>query len=59
MTASPSLTHDELKAAEAAFRGLPRNPQWSERAQAVYDGIIGTTQGRNIVDEAAAVAVAG
>lgn len=34
------LTHDEKKAAEAAFRGLPPDPNWSSAAQAVYDNII-------------------
>lgn len=34
------LTHDERKAAEAAFRGLPSNPGWSQAARSVYEGII-------------------
>ena len=34
------LTHDEKKAAEAAFAGRPFNPKWSDRARAVYDGIV-------------------
>jgi hypothetical protein len=46
------LTHDEQKAAEAAFRGLPLNPAWSARAQAVYLGIMTVTHGRNRVSEA-------
>jgi hypothetical protein len=33
------LTHDEKKAAEAAFTGGPSNPEWSESARKVYDGI--------------------
>ena len=33
------LTNDEKKAAEAAFQGLPCNPEWSEAAQVVYEGI--------------------
>jgi hypothetical protein len=33
------LTVDEKKAAEAAFRGEPFDPQWSDAARAVYDGI--------------------
>jgi hypothetical protein len=33
------LTYDEKKAAEAAFRGLPCDPTWSDAARAVYDGI--------------------
>lgn len=34
------LSHDEKKASEAAFRGLPFNPAWSQSARSVYDGII-------------------
>ena len=34
------LTHDERKAAEAAFAGRPCNPQWSEAAKRVYEGLI-------------------
>lgn len=45
----PTLTHDEQKAAEAAFRGLPVNPRWSAQAQQVYLGILGVTNGRDIV----------
>lgn len=44
------LSNDERKAAEAAFRGLPIDPHWSERAQAVYRGIVALTNGRDIVD---------
>ncbi len=33
------LTHDERKAAEAAFRGVPFDPKWSEAARKVYLGI--------------------
>jgi hypothetical protein len=33
------LTHDEKKAAEAAFKGLPFNPQWSEAGRKVYWGL--------------------
>ncbi len=33
------LTHDERKAAEAAFAGRPFNPTWSESAKKVYDGL--------------------
>jgi hypothetical protein len=35
-----TLTHDEKKASEAAFRGLPFNPAWSDSAKKVYDGIV-------------------
>ncbi|UVT14345.1 MAG: hypothetical protein H8K04_10780 [Nitrospira sp.] len=34
------LTHDERKAAEAAFSGRPFNPGWSESARRIYDGLI-------------------
>lgn len=34
------LTHDEKKASEAAFGGLPKNEKWTESAKSVYDGII-------------------
>ncbi|CUS38840.1 DUF6573 family protein [Candidatus Nitrospira nitrificans] len=41
MTGTPrALTHDERKAAEAAFSGRPCNPAWSESAKRVYDGLI-------------------
>jgi hypothetical protein len=33
------LTYDEIKAAEAAFRGEPFNPAWSAAAAQVYAGI--------------------
>jgi hypothetical protein len=46
-----TLSFDEKKAAEAAFRGLPINPTWSENAQTIYFGILAHTQGRNIVEE--------
>jgi hypothetical protein len=40
-TRSPRLlTHDERKAAEAAFAGRPCDPRWSESAKRVYDGLI-------------------
>jgi len=35
-----SLTHDEKKAADAAFAGRPFNPSWSDSARAIYDGIV-------------------
>lgn len=34
------LTYDEKKAAEAAFRGEPFNPNWSVAAATVYEGIV-------------------
>lgn len=50
MTECP-LTHDQHKAAEAAFRGLPFNSHWSPRAQEIYRGIVAVTNGRNIVSD--------
>lgn len=35
-----ALTHDEQKAAEAAFGGRPFNPAWSASAKKVYDGLM-------------------
>jgi hypothetical protein len=35
-----TLTHDEKKAAEAAFTGRPFNDEWSSDARVVYDGIL-------------------
>ena len=35
-----SLSHDEKKAADAAFAGHPFNELWSASARAVYDGIV-------------------
>jgi hypothetical protein len=42
MTTTPpkALTHDEKKAADAAFAGRPFNEAWSASARAVYDGIV-------------------
>ena len=33
------LTYDENKAAEAAFKGLPFDPKWSNAAYKVYEGL--------------------
>ena len=49
LTTLAVLTHDEQKAAEAAFRGLPLNPQWSRNAQQIYLRILEVTNGRDIV----------
>ena len=43
MTHTPppkALTHDEKKAADAAFAGRPFNEEWSTSARTVYDGIV-------------------
>ncbi len=34
------LTHDERKAAEAAFSGKPFNPDWSAASKIIYVGIL-------------------
>jgi hypothetical protein len=42
MTHTPppkALTHDEKKAADAAFAGRPFNEEWSTSARTIYDGI--------------------
>jgi len=39
------LTHDEMKASEAAFRGRPFDPKWSKAARQVYDGLLGVLDG--------------
>jgi hypothetical protein len=52
LTTVPILSHDEHKAAEAAFRGLPLNPRWSKKAQQVYFGILAVTNGRDILSAA-------
>ena len=44
------LTFDERKAAEAAFRGLPVDPEWPQKAKTVYYAIMARTHGRNIVE---------
>ena len=49
MRPSPTLTHDEHKASEAAFHGLPLNPKWSTHAQEIYLGILEVTNGKDIV----------
>ena len=40
MSMSRPLTHDEKKAAEAAFKGRAFNAAWSKSALAVYQGIL-------------------
>ena len=39
------------EAAEAAFHGLPLDPKWSRHAQEIYLGIVGVTNGRDIVED--------
>ena len=48
------LTHDEKKASEAAFRGLPFNPDWSQSAKSVYDGIVGAMEKNSVIPMVAA-----
>ncbi|MEX5216910.1 MAG: hypothetical protein AB7G68_16830 [Nitrospiraceae bacterium] len=51
-TTGRTLTYDEKKAAEAAFTGRPFNPEWSEAARRVYDGITGVMgAAKLLVDE--------
>jgi hypothetical protein len=45
------LTHDEHKASEAAFHGLPLDPEWSQHAQEIYLGIFEVTKGKDIVND--------
>jgi hypothetical protein len=45
-----TLTHDEHKASEAAFHGLPLDPKWSKQAQDIYRGILEVTHGQDIVN---------
>ena len=43
MTNTPppkALTHDQKKAADAAFSGRPFNEAWSASARAIYDGLM-------------------
>ena len=40
MTLPRALTHDEKKATDAAFKGLPLDSSWTEAAKTVYEGII-------------------
>ena len=35
-----ALSHDEKKAAEAAFHGKPFQPSWSQSARLVYEGVL-------------------
>jgi hypothetical protein len=44
------LTYDEKKAAEAAFRGLPCDPKWSEPARRVHVGITKACHGHPPID---------
>lgn len=44
------LTHDEKKAAEAAFQGMPFNPEWSAAAKIVYDGIVEALSAKHICE---------
>ncbi len=40
MTPPRPLTHDEKKASEAAFRGIPLDENWTDSAKSIYEGII-------------------
>src|SRR5262249_57751264 len=54
---SKALSHDEKKAADAAFTGRPFNETWSASARAVYDGIVKAMPRADI--EIAAPSIAG
>jgi hypothetical protein len=52
MTNTPppkALTHDEKKAADAAFAGRPFDESWSAAARAVYDGIVKALPQRDVL----------
>ncbi len=51
MTTGTILTHDERKASEAAFHGLPLDLKWSRHAQEIYRGILAVTNGKDIVND--------
>jgi hypothetical protein len=55
MPARTRLTFDEQLATEAAFHGWPLELKWSAKAQAMYQGILEQTRGRDIIEEAAGV----
>jgi len=51
MTNTPppkTLSHDEKKAADAAFAGRPFNEAWSASARVVYDGIVKALPHRDV-----------
>ena len=50
MTEPKPLTYDEHKAAEAAFRGFPFNPDWTESAQEIYARLCAAIVKRNASD---------
>ncbi len=52
---NPYLTLDQKRAAEAAFQGLPFDPQWSEAAKAVYDEIARVMANRTPFDSPAPI----
>lgn len=52
------LTHDEKKAAEAAFEEAPFNPAWSDTARKIYEGILEAMARRDIAQRNRALAEA-
>ena len=50
MTEPKPLTYDEHRAAEAAFRGTPLNPDWTDSAQEVYARLSAAVAIRNATD---------
>lgn len=51
------LSHDEKRAAEAAFAGRPFNPKWSARARLVYDGLLRALPAPSIPDDTSAKSI--
>lgn len=51
------LSHDEKKAAEAAFAGRPFNPKWSANARLVYDGLVRALPAPPIPDDTSAESI--
>jgi hypothetical protein len=47
-TPPKALTHDEKKAADAAFAGRPFNEAWSAAARVVYNGIVKALPHRDV-----------
>ena len=50
MTEPKPLTYDEHKAAEAAFRGYPPNPDWTDSAQEIYARLSAAIANRGTTD---------
>ena len=55
--ATQPLSHDEKRAAEAAFGGRPFNPKWSASARLIYDGLLRALPAPPVPDDMAAESV--